>query len=78
MAFVTELVAPFAPWILGALAVLGALFYGRRKGREDERKDTTIRDMKAHHDTARKIDAVAGTDADAARKRMSDRSPDQR
>ena len=71
------LLGPFLPWILGALAIVGALVAGIFKGKASANKKHELDTLRATRDAQVKVGEAVGKDAqidaEAARKTLEAR-----
>lgn len=74
-ALLLDFLAPLAPYVVGLLAVIGALFWGKAKGKADAQKAEALRNLTDYKDTSERIsDETASPDAAAARGRLRERA----
>ena len=78
---ITDLLAPFWPYIAGALAIVGGWFVAKRQGAKGERAKQAVKDAKAFQKTTERMqdaEAAMGDDPAVLRDRLRNRDPDQR
>lgn len=79
-AIITELAAPFLPYIIVAIAIIGGLWgkakLDRRKGAQDQKAKQDAANAKAHTETVERVldETTSADPADAIRRRMRERA----
>lgn len=78
---VSELIAPFWPYIAGAGALVVGWFVAKRQGAQGQKAKQATKDAKAYRDTTERIqdaDAAMGDDPAVLRDSLRQRDPNKR
>lgn len=76
MTILSALLSEFWPLIAGAAAVLGAMIYGRQKGKADAERKQAWQSLTDYKKTRKAVDDESNpSGADDARKRLRERDP---
>lgn len=78
---VSELIAPFWPYVAGAGALVVGWFVAKRQGAQGQKAKQATKDAKAYRDTTERIqdaDAAMGDDPAVLRDSLRQRDPNKR